>query len=60
MALGFFCKDFIYLSLTEGKGGRKRGEKHQCVFASCMSLTGDLAGNPGMCPDWESNWQRFG
>ena len=22
--------------------------------------TGDLACNPGMCPDWESNWQPFG
>ena len=24
------------------------------------TLTGDLADNPGMCPDWESNWQAFG
>ena len=22
--------------------------------------TGDLACNPGMCPDWESNWRPFG
>ena len=22
--------------------------------------TGDLAGNPGLCPDWESNQQPFG
>ena len=22
--------------------------------------TGDLACNPGICPDWESNWQPFG
>ena len=21
--------------------------------------SGDLACNPGMCPDWESNWQSF-
>ena len=21
---------------------------------------GDLASNPGMCPDWELNWQPFG
>ena len=45
-----FVKDFIYLFL-EGKG--KRGEKHQCVVASLMPPTGDLACNPGMCPDWE-------
>ena len=31
----------------------KEGEKHQCVVASCVPLTGDLALNPGMCPDWE-------
>ena len=22
--------------------------------------TGDQAHNPGMCPDWESNWRPFG
>ena len=32
-----------------GKGGRK-GEKHQCVVASFVPPTGDLACNPGMCP----------
>ena len=25
-----------------------------------MVPTGDLAHNPGMCPDWELNWQPFG
>ena len=39
--------------------GREReaegeGEKHQCVVASCTPPTGDLARNPGMCPDWVS------
>ena len=34
-------------------------EKHQLV-ASHMPPTGDLAHNPGMCPDWESNQQPFG
>ena len=28
--------------------------------ASCTPLTGDLACNPGMGPDWESNWQPLG
>ena len=32
------------------------GEKHQCVVYSCTAPTGDLACNPGMCPDQESNW----
>ena len=35
-------------------------EKHQCVVVSCPSPTGDLALNPAMCHDWESNWQPFG
>ena len=43
-----------------GRKGEKEGEKHQCVVASHMAPTGDLACNPGMCPDWEENRQRFG
>ena len=43
-----------------GGEGKREGEKHQCVFASCVSPTGDLAHNPGMCPDWESNRQPSG
>ena len=35
------------------------GGKHHCVVAPCVPLTGDLARNPGMCPDWESNHQPF-
>ena len=30
------------------------GEKHQCVVSSHVPPTGDLARNPGMCPEWES------
>ena len=51
---------FIYLFLERGREGEKEEEKHQCVIASHMLPTGDLACNPGMCPDWESNWQPFG
>ena len=49
----FFFKDFIYFQ-REGKGERE-GEKHQCVLASRSLPTGDLALNPGMCPDLELN-----
>ena len=35
-------------------------EKHQRVVTSHMPLTGDLACNLGMCPDWELNWRLFG
>ena len=40
-------------------GGRE-GEKLQCVVASQVSPTGDLAHNTGMRPDWELNWWPFG
>ena len=51
---GFVFKDFVYLFFTERKRGREE-EKHQCVVASHPLLTGDLAHNPGMCPDCELN-----
>ena len=40
--------------------GEREGEKHQCVVVSHVLPTRDLAHNPGMCPDWESNWRPFG
>ena len=58
----YFKKDCIYLFLERG-GGRERereGEKHQCVVASHVPPTGNLARNPGMCPDWESIQWPFG
>ena len=51
---------FIYLFLERGKEGEREGEKHQCVVASCVPPTRDLACNPGMCPDCELNQQPFG
>ena len=33
--------------------GEREGEKNQCVVASHVAPTGDLALNPGMCTDWE-------
>ena len=38
----------------------REGEKHQSVVAYHGLPTGDLARNPGMCPDWESNQWPFG
>ena len=51
--LRFFLKIFFF-TFREGQGGRG-GEKHQCVVASPTPPTRDLACNPGMCPEWESN-----
>ena len=30
------------------------------MVASRVPPTRDLARNPGVCPDWESNWPPFG
>ena len=57
----FFLKDFIYFNFIQGgTEGEREGEKHQCVVASHASPTGDLDSSPGMCTNWESNWQPFG
>ena len=45
----FIFLRFYFFIFREGKGKRKRG-KYQCVVASHMPPTGDLACNPGMCP----------
>ena len=59
VVLFLFFKDFIYLFLERGREREREGEKHQCVVAS-HTQPGDLACNPGMCPDWELNPQPFG
>ena len=53
---------FIYLFIyrQRGREGEREEEKRQCVVASQVPPVGDLASNPGMCPDWESNQQPFG
>ena len=43
-----------------GREGEKEGGIHQSVVASHPPPTGDLAHNPGMCPDWESHRRPFG
>ena len=47
--VGFLFK--IYLFRERGREGEREGKKHQCVVASRTPPTGDLAHNPGMCPD---------
>ena len=62
--LFFFFNFYLFL---QGKGGRKRERETNINVwliywsgASQASPTGDPAHNPGMCPDWESNWRPFG
>ena len=50
----------FYLFLERVREGEREGEKHQYVVASRAPPTEDLAHNPGMCLDRESNPQPFG
>ena len=52
----FFLRFYLFIFRERGRVGERKGEKHQCVVASCMPPTRDLAHNPGMCPDCKSNW----
>ena len=54
--LGFFLTFYLFILRERRKEGEREGGKHQCVVASHTPSTGDLACNPGMCPDWELNW----
>ena len=56
----FFKKKILLIYFLEkGREGEREGEKRQCVVVSSAPPTGDLARNPGMCPDWESNRRPF-
>ena len=56
----FFKTFYLFIFRERGREGEREGKKHQCVVASHMAPTGDLPCNPGMYPDWKSNWQPFG
>ena len=56
-----FLNVFMYLFLEREEGREEYRERNINMW---LPLTcppsGDLACNPGMCPDWELNWQPFG
>ena len=54
-----FKRFYLFIFREKGGEGEREGEKHRCVVASCVLPAADLAHNPGMCPDWESNQQPF-
>ena len=57
----FFKDIYLFIYFREKRReGESVLEKHWCVVASHAPSTGDLACNPGMCPDWESKQQPFG
>ena len=47
----FLKKFYLFIFREKGKEGETEEEKHQCVVASPVPPAGDLAHNPGMCPD---------
>ena len=56
----YFLRFYLFIFREREREGEREGEKHQCVVASHAPPTGDLARNPGMCSDWESNCQPSG
>ena len=59
IVISFLKKIFDLFILERGREGERDRVKHQCVVASRLPPTADLACNPGMYPDWESNQQPF-
>ena len=55
----YFLIFYFFIFRQRGREGERDEEKHQCVVAFGAPPTGGLAYNPGMCPDWELNWQPF-
>ena len=51
----FFFRFYLFIFRERGREGEREGKKYQCAPPK-----GDLAGNPGMGPDWESNQRPFG
>ena len=51
-----FFKDFIYLFIDRGEGKEKEREASKY---GCFSCSPNLACNPRMFPDWESNLRPF-
>ena len=50
-----FKRVYLFIFRERGEGKEREGEKRQCMVASGAPPAGDLACNPGMCPDWELN-----
>ena len=56
----FFLSVLKILFISRERKREREAEKHQCVVASHTPPPGDLALNPGMCPEWELKRQPFG
>ena len=47
---------YLFTLRERGREREREGDKYHCVVVSHMPHTGDLARDPGMCPNWELNW----
>ena len=58
----YFLKRFVYLLMFRWRGREeKERERNINMWEPLKSpLLGNMAHNPGICPDWESNQQPFG
>ena len=55
-----FIFKILLIFRQRGREGEREGEWYQYVVASRAPPTGYLDHNPGMCPNWESNWRPTG
>ena len=50
----FFFKFYLFIYfIFRGEGKEKERKRNINMWLSLVPPTGDLARNPGMCPDWE-------
>ena len=52
----FLKRFYLFVFRERGRKGERKGEKHEGVVASHAPHP---AGNPGRCPNWESNLRHF-
>ena len=57
----YFLNSIYFIFREREWEGKRKGERNINVWLSlaCPLPAGDLACNPGMCPDWDSNQQLF-
>ena len=56
----YFQRFYLFIFKEWEREGERVGETYQYMVAFHAPPTGDLACNPGMCLDWESNKRPFG
>ena len=55
----FFLRFYLFVGRGEGRETKVDVQEKHLSVAPRTHPTENLACNPGMCPDWESNWWPF-